>query len=50
MDLLHYSNLGEISWYLFAKKIIEISKKNVSLSLYQVLTINKLHLGPIIQF
>ena len=27
MDLLHYSNLGEISWYLFAKKIIEISKK-----------------------
>ncbi len=26
MDLLHYSNLGEISWYLFAKKIIEISK------------------------
>ena len=26
MDVLHYSNLGEISWYLFAKKIIEISK------------------------
>ena len=27
MDLLHYSNLDEISWYLYAKKIIEISKK-----------------------
>ena len=26
MDLLHYSNLGEISWYLFAKRIVEISK------------------------
>ena len=26
MDIFHYSNLGEISWYLFAKKIIEISK------------------------
>ena len=23
MDLLHYSNLGEISWYLFAKKILD---------------------------
>ena len=27
MDVFHYSNLGEISWYLFAKKIVELSKK-----------------------
>ena len=27
MDIFHYSNLGEISWYLFAKKIVELSKK-----------------------
>ena len=27
MDVFHYSNLGEISWYLFARKIVELSKK-----------------------
>ena len=31
MDILHYSNLGEISWYLFAKKILEISKKKCNI-------------------
>jgi len=28
IKLYHFSNLGEISWYLFALKIIEISKKD----------------------
>ena len=30
-DLFHYSNIGSCSWFCFAKKIFEYSKKNVQL-------------------